>query len=81
MIAILLLSFPSGLNGSAAEKDVEKQLKLLYEGETFIIRHFYKGNHLKYDAEGTLTSKAESGSWTLYGFYEVKSKVRPYSFS
>ncbi len=72
-IAILFLSLPSALHGSDTEKDLEKRLKPIYEGETFIIRHFYTGNHLKYDAEGDLTSKAESGSWTLYGFYEVKS--------
>lgn len=73
IFVVVFLSFGSGLQGSDTEKDAEKQLKLLYEGETFIIRHFYVGNHLKYDSEGTLISKAETGSWTLYGFYKIES--------
>lgn len=71
LIASLFFLIAPGLEGSDVEKDVKKALENRYEHKTFIIRHFYVGNHLKYDSEGALITKAESGPWSLYGFFQI----------
>jgi TonB family protein len=47
-------------------------LRDAYRGKTLILRGFYFGNRLQYDASGTLTGSANSGDWMSEGFVQVK---------
>jgi hypothetical protein len=54
-----------------ASRAVEKELRDRYSGKTFLIRNFYDGNRLRYDAAGVLAEPAQSGDWTVDGFVEI----------
>jgi TonB family protein len=50
----------------------EEQLKSDYVGKVLTLRHFYQGSHFRFQPDGTLTSPAEIGSWTVEGQFTVK---------
>src|ERR1700689_104212 len=52
---------------SQDKADVEKQLRSDYVGQTLTIRHFYKGDHLTFESDGSLVGSADKGPWTAYG--------------
>ncbi len=54
-----------------ADDDVEKQLKD-YAGKTLTLRHFYTGQHLSFQSDGSLVGSGEIGPWTVDGQIEVK---------
>ena len=50
----------------------EPALKQTYEGKVVVIRNFWPGNLLKFDASGQLKGDASPGIWTLHGFIRVE---------
>jgi TonB family protein len=55
-----------------AGDDVEEQLKTEYVGKVLTLRHFYKGDHLVFQSDGSLIGLAEVGPWTVDSQIEVK---------
>jgi len=51
--------------------EVEQHLRDQYKGKTLLLRNFYAGNFLRYDASGQLSRNADSGDWTVDGFVRV----------
>ena len=52
--------------------ELQSSLKHSYQGKAFIIRNFWPGTVLKFDASGQLKGDASSGIWTLHGFIRVE---------
>ncbi|MBN2320956.1 MAG: energy transducer TonB [Acidobacteria bacterium] len=76
LFCMLLFSSPILLGGNI-NKNAENQLKKLYEKKTFILRHFYSGEKLKYSPEGILVSGGKPGIWTLDGLITInKLKIK-----
>jgi TonB family protein len=48
--------------------DVQQHLRTQYQGKTFLLRGFYTGDKLRFDASGALTGSAIPGDWTSDGF-------------
>ncbi|MBZ5521321.1 MAG: hypothetical protein LAP21_03590 [Acidobacteriia bacterium] len=46
---------------------LEDQLRKQYAGSERMMRKFYAGPHLKFDAQGNLTSEPLTGPWTVFG--------------
>jgi len=69
----LLLSILLGAPLARAGDEVEDQLKSGYLDKTLTLRHFYKGNHLHFQSDGTLIGFAPVGPWTVDGQVSVKS--------
>lgn len=57
----------------AANDTLGEQLKSHYENKVLTLRHFYKGNHLAFASDGTLSGNGSVGSWTVYGQIIVSS--------
>lgn len=51
---------------------LEKQVKFDYLDKVLTLRHFYSGEHLKFNSNGTLQGNAPIGPWTLDGQIEVE---------
>jgi TonB family protein len=57
-----------------ATSEVEQHLRDQYNGKTFVLRNFYRGDRLSYDSAGSLVlDSAVSGDWTVDGFTRVIS--------
>jgi TonB family protein len=56
----------------ARAADLEKQVKFDYLEKVLTLRHFYSGEHLKFQSDGTLQGDAPIGPWTLDGQIEVE---------
>jgi TonB family protein len=54
----------------AQSQDVNQHLRDQYQGKTFVLRGFYSGDRLRYDASGA-PEHAASGDWTVDGFVQV----------
>ncbi len=67
LLATLLLS-----SVAKGDDDVEEQLKADYVGKTLTLRHFYQGEHLSFQSDGSLVGSAGAGPWTVDGQIEVK---------
>jgi TonB family protein len=65
-LILAFLSIPPLVQG----QDVEQHLRDQYQGKTFVLRGFYSGDRLRYDASGAPDS-AVSGGWTTDGFVRV----------
>lgn len=59
------------LPASARADDVKKQLKFDYLDKTLTLRHFYKGEHLSFNADGSLQGSPRVGTWTVDGQFVV----------
>jgi len=57
---------------AAAESDLERHLNDQYKGRTFILRGFYSGDHLEYDANGQAVNPRNPGDWTLTGVVNIE---------
>ncbi len=69
-----LLFFLIGIlscSSAHATGDLEQHLRDEYEGKTLILRNFYSGKHLVYDANGAISGEAPSGDWTVDGVVKV----------
>jgi TonB family protein len=54
-----------------AGDELEQHLSDQYKGKTLLLRNFYSGDSLRYDASGKLSGKATSGDWTVDGIVQV----------
>lgn len=63
------------LIGAAAAKadDAEQQFRSDYQDKVLTFRHFYKGDRLIFQSDGTLVGPGEIGPWTTSGQISVKS--------
>lgn len=57
---------------AAADNNVAEQLKAYYLNKVVTLRHFYRGEHLSFQADGSLIGLAEVGPWTVYSQVLVK---------
>ena len=66
---IVLLAFTA----HALTSDVDQHLQNQYRNKIFLLRGFYSGGWLRYDASGTPMGTPSPGSWTVDGFILVTS--------
>jgi TonB family protein len=57
---------------ASAESDLERHLKDEYQGKTLILRGFYSGNRLSYDASGSPIRPSPPDDWTISGLVQVE---------
>jgi hypothetical protein len=55
----------------ARANDVEHHLRDQYQGKAFVLRGFYSGDRLRYDARGS-AGAANAGDWTIDGFLQLE---------
>jgi TonB family protein len=67
LLGLLLVPVLLAAPVARAADNVEKQLKSDYMGQTLTLRHFYKGDHLAFESDGSLVGSADIGPWTVYG--------------
>jgi len=68
-VAVLSIAiFPIHLQSAS---DVEQDLRDHYKAKIFVLRGFYDGSYLRYDASGQLARSAASGDWTVDGLLKV----------
>jgi TonB family protein len=72
-IGLWLISILIAAPLACAGSDVEDQLKSDYLGKVLTLRHFYKGDILRFQFDGALVGVAEVGPWTVDGQVFVKS--------
>jgi len=53
--------------------DFQQKLREQYQGKTFLLRGFYRGESLLYGSIGELITNASSGDWTSDGFVTIDS--------
>ncbi|MGD0922466.1 MAG: energy transducer TonB [Terriglobia bacterium] len=78
-VLLVLVSSSVLLDARASDlKQMEQALNATYKGKTMILRNFYRGKKLDYDAQGKLVKGGRSGPWTLCAGIEVgKVRLRP----
>jgi hypothetical protein len=54
-----------------ATSELEQHLRDQYNGKTLLLRNFYGGDSLRYDASGQLSKAATPGDWTVDGVVHV----------
>ncbi len=69
LLALMLLPMRPAWAGA---DNLEKQLKFDYLEKVLTLRHFYSGDHLSFNSDGTLQGNAPVGPWTLDGQIEVE---------
>jgi len=69
---LLMLTFriPTLDAQTNSNRDIQKQLEAKFKNTTLAIRHFFSGDTLKYDADGTLISGGKPGQWTINAYFE-----------
>lgn len=60
-----------GMAAPAHGTDLEQQLRDQYQGKTFLLRGFYTGDRLRYDATASPVGAATVGEWTVDGFVQL----------
>jgi TonB family protein len=71
-LAAAVLSFAAlTLSPESQTPDPRPQLRDEYQGKTFLVRGFYSGDSLLYDAKGILVGRGDAGDWTADGFVTV----------
>jgi len=73
LFAALLLLVPLQTSLARAGDELEEQLKAEYVGKVLTFRHFYKGDHLAFQADGSLIGLGEVGPWTLDSQVSINS--------
>src|SRR5262245_6031806 len=53
-------------------KAIEKELEARYKGKVLRLRHFQKGDFLRYTKSGSLIQTLDEGTWTLYSLLEIQ---------
>jgi TonB family protein len=72
ILAATLLAIALQMPQAWARDGVEEQLKSDYLDKILTLRHFYEGNHLVFQSDGSLTGLAAVGPWTVDGQISVK---------
>jgi TonB family protein len=70
--ALIIMCASSPL-AQAGDRELEKQLNWKYGDKVLTLRHFFKGDHLKFLSDGRPSGNSEVGPWTLYGRIVVKT--------
>jgi TonB family protein len=70
VLGIAFAVLPSGLY---AADDLDQHLRDKYDDKTLVLRNFYRGERLRYDAAGMSTGSTVPGDWTVDGFVRVTS--------
>ena len=65
-LAVLL-----GASATARADDFLQHFRDQYQGKTFLLRGFYTGDKLRYDATGALIGSAIPGDWTTDGVIQL----------
>lgn len=68
LLALSLVILPTRVWASS---EVDKHLRDQYKGKTLLLRNFYSGNSLRYDASGRLSESAATGDWTVAAIVRV----------
>jgi TonB family protein len=66
-IGLLLFISGSIVFGQESDRSIRNQLEKDVKDKIVMIRNFYAGDSLHYDAEGKLLSDAQPGAWTVNG--------------
>ena len=69
--AILLTAAFSATAAHSQSELLDQHLREQCQGKTLLLRGFYSGDRLQYDASGVPTGQATSGDWTSDGFVVV----------
>ena len=69
-LAIAISLVPSPVR---AASEIEQHLRDQYLHKTFILRGFYTGNSLHYDAAGVSSEERNAGDWTTDGVVRIES--------
>jgi len=75
ILLILAFLIPTLDAQTNSDRYIKKQLEAKLKNKTLTIRHFFSGDTLKYDADGTLISGGKSGPWTINAYFEPQ-KIR-----
>jgi TonB family protein len=67
-LLLVMIAFSS----ANAESDLQATLRNQYSGKLFILRSFYDGGSLRYDADGLLKGVPISGDWTVDGVVRIE---------
>ena len=70
ILLILVFHIPTLDAQTNSDRDIQKQLEAKFKNKTMAIRHFFSGDTLKYDADGTLISGGKPGSWTINAYFK-----------
>jgi TonB family protein len=54
-----------------AASELDQHLRDQYKGKTLLLRNFYGGGSLRYDASGQLSKAATPGDWTVDGVVQI----------
>jgi TonB family protein len=54
-----------------AASELEQHLRDQYKGKTLVLRNFYDGQSLRYDASGQLSGPGAAGDWTVDGVVHI----------
>jgi TonB family protein len=73
LFALWMFSILIAAPSACASSDVEDQLKSDYLDKVLTLRHFYKGDLLRFQFDGAVVGVAEVGPWTVDGQIFVKS--------
>lgn len=57
---------------TSSAEDLSQGLNHTYVGKVFLIRNFWQGTTLNFDAAGQITGQAAIGFWTTDGFIEIR---------
>ncbi len=60
-------------SNAAAASEIGRRLNDQYKGKTLILRGFYTGDYLKYDASGRAIDPGSPGDWTVSGIVNIES--------
>jgi TonB family protein len=71
ILVVLSLGIPQFSVSLQAGSELEQHLRDQYQGKTLILRNFYEGASLRYDASGQLSKAAASGDWTVDGVVQI----------
>jgi len=52
------------------DKNLENDLKVAFENNVVLVRHFYEGKKIVFEADGTATGGKE-GIWTIHGYVRI----------
>ncbi len=70
--AVLALAATSAPLHLQAGSELERHLRDQYNGKTLLLRNFYSGDSLRYEASGQLSRAATPGDWTVDGVVRVE---------
>lgn len=70
-VAVILLLITAGATGQTSTEGLEKELKKSLEKNVVLVRHFYQGKKIKFEADGTATG-AKEGIWTVDGYVKIR---------